>query len=192
VNESLIPGARQTPFQHFDDPLREFVKRNFILAPSNVMVRRSAFEECGLFDETVAGVADWEMWFRLARRHPFIALPEPLVLYRRHPGQLHLQERPTRPGRIRAHEKTLAWAEARRPDLAPLTRRMFSRELLNIAYKQWSVEDDFAEGLRTVRRARSVQPWNLRAYALEFRIMLSLGRQFLRSRKERVSCRSLF
>ena len=186
VDESLRPCAKQARFRPCADPVRELVKRNFIKTPSSVMVRRSALEECGFFDESVAGAADRDLWLRLARRHPLVALSEPLVLYRMHPGQLHHQERLTRPGRIRGLEKTLAWTEAERPDLAPLARRTLSHALFKVARAQWSEENSATDALDAVRRARSLCPWNLPARMLEFRIAFSLRRPSTRTPAERV------
>jgi glycosyltransferase involved in cell wall biosynthesis len=186
VDESLTPCAKQRRFRACADPVRAFVKRNIIKAPSSVMVRRSALDQCGVFDESIVGAADRDLWFRIARKYPIVGMPEPLLLYRLHPGQLHRQERLTRLGHIRALEKTLAWAEAERPDLARLARRVLSQTLFKIAGTQWSRENNRAEGLKTVRRARAIWPWNLRACLLEFRIGLSLRRQSIRNRKERV------
>jgi glycosyltransferase involved in cell wall biosynthesis len=49
-----------------------------------VMVRRSALDQCGLFDEHVKGSEDWNLWLRigLAGRKAF--QDEPLALHRRH------------------------------------------------------------------------------------------------------------
>lgn len=56
---------------------------------STVMLRRSCLDEVGWFDEDVGQFGeDWLLWMRVASRFPVYFLPEPLVSYRFHPGQL--------------------------------------------------------------------------------------------------------
>jgi len=61
------------------------------ILPSSAMVRRSALVELGGFstDPRIRRVEDWELWFRLIRRHSsaaFYSLAESLVVYRVLPG----------------------------------------------------------------------------------------------------------
>ena len=62
---------------------------NFIPAASPV-VRRTIFEEVGYFDEDrlLQGSEDWEMWLRIAARHPIAVIREPLARYRLHAGNM--------------------------------------------------------------------------------------------------------
>jgi glycosyltransferase involved in cell wall biosynthesis len=55
---------------------------------ASVMVRRSALDATGGFDETlpVLGCEDWDLWLRIARRHPVVCVDAELTRYRRHPG----------------------------------------------------------------------------------------------------------
>ncbi len=56
---------------------------------STVMLRRKVLDQVGWFDEDVGQFGeDWLLWMRIASRFPVHFLPEPLVLYRFHPGQL--------------------------------------------------------------------------------------------------------
>jgi len=52
-----------------------------------VLIRRHCFGNVGLFDERLKAAQDYDMWFRLARRYPFIHVPEALLRSRMHPGQ---------------------------------------------------------------------------------------------------------
>ena len=62
-----------------------------------LVVRREIFDEIGMFDESLAILEDWELAIRLARHGRVVGLPEPLALYRLHPGnrshdlQLHVE-----------------------------------------------------------------------------------------------------
>jgi glycosyltransferase involved in cell wall biosynthesis len=59
---------------------RRLLRGNFIPAPA-VMVRRSALEIVGGFDESLL-VDDWDMWLRLSNRFGFVHVPGALVKYR--------------------------------------------------------------------------------------------------------------
>ena len=47
-----------------------------------VMVHRSVFADLGLFDETLKLAQDWEMWCRIAQKHAWLYLSEPLATRR--------------------------------------------------------------------------------------------------------------
>jgi glycosyltransferase involved in cell wall biosynthesis len=52
------------------------------VACQTVMMRRSCFEQTGGFDSQADTVEDWDLWIRLARFYPIVALPEVLAHYR--------------------------------------------------------------------------------------------------------------
>ena len=62
---------------------------------SQVIVQIEAFEEAfahivgqvGLFDERLKVAQDYDLWFRMARRYPFVHVPEVLLRSRMHAGQ---------------------------------------------------------------------------------------------------------
>lgn len=53
------------------------------------LVRRAALIEAGMFNTTLRAVEDWDLWVRVAARHPFIFLPERLTLYRQRADAMH-------------------------------------------------------------------------------------------------------
>jgi glycosyltransferase involved in cell wall biosynthesis len=55
---------------------------------SSVLVRRAVLDEVGLFDETLGGPEDKDLWLRVAHRHPLVELSEALVGYQDTPGSL--------------------------------------------------------------------------------------------------------
>jgi hypothetical protein len=57
------------------------------VVPSTCLLRREAVERAGRFDEDLATGEDWLFFLRAAAAGPFVWLPEPTVLYRRHAGQ---------------------------------------------------------------------------------------------------------
>ena len=61
---------------------RSFLTRNIYGEPSNVLFRRSAAEEAGLFSTNVFYAADWDMWLRLSCMGRVGFLPEVLMQFR--------------------------------------------------------------------------------------------------------------
>jgi glycosyltransferase involved in cell wall biosynthesis len=57
---------------------------------SNVAVRRDAWEAAGPFNVSLRAGEDWEMWIRLASRHPAAWVCEPLIAKRIHPSNMSL------------------------------------------------------------------------------------------------------
>ena len=55
-----------------------------IIQCASIVVQKSAYREVGGFRSDLPYVIDWEMWVRLASRHPFWYEPEPLACYRVH------------------------------------------------------------------------------------------------------------
>ncbi len=49
-----------------------------------MVMRREVFAASGGFDPALCGAADWELWLRMATRHTFGFLAEPLAVYTRH------------------------------------------------------------------------------------------------------------
>jgi hypothetical protein len=62
--------------------------QNPLIVPACVMVRRTALEASGGFDERLRGNEDWGLWFKLRRLGAFCVCPEPLTDYRVSPGGL--------------------------------------------------------------------------------------------------------
>ena len=53
-----------------------------IISPSSVMLRREIFEEVGYFDENLPVCEDYDLWLRLAARHPIFFIDEKLIVKR--------------------------------------------------------------------------------------------------------------
>lgn len=71
---------------------REILVHNVLGNPSMVMVRRSALEAVGLFDESIRWGQDWELWQRLVEHYDAGTIPEPVAIYRWHQNNLsHLR-----------------------------------------------------------------------------------------------------
>jgi glycosyltransferase involved in cell wall biosynthesis len=53
---------------------------------SMVTITRECVNKCGLFDETLASLQDWDYWFRIGHFFDFSHLPEVLVHFNQHLG----------------------------------------------------------------------------------------------------------
>lgn len=63
--------------------------RRCMITCSSVMIRRALFDEVGLFNETLPACEDYDLWLRIARRHPIGLIPtEHLIRYGGHADQL--------------------------------------------------------------------------------------------------------
>ena len=60
-----------------------------LVSPSAVMIRRSLLDEVGLFDESLPACEDYDLWLRIACRHPVHLIDQPLIIKEGgHPDQL--------------------------------------------------------------------------------------------------------
>jgi glycosyltransferase involved in cell wall biosynthesis len=97
-------------------------RRSVILGGGSAAVfPRAVFDAAGGFDERLSTSADWDLHHRVARRHPVGFVPEPLVRYRLHAGNMHADVART------AREMLQAYARAFAEDasLAPIRRRAY-------------------------------------------------------------------
>lgn len=74
-------GKHSDSFPHTTIPqgdlYAEVIQRYFICSPT-MLVRKSALEELGGYDENLL-YEDFDLWVRVGRKHHFFYLPEPLV-----------------------------------------------------------------------------------------------------------------
>lgn len=49
-----------------------------------VMVKRAVMSSIGLFDESLHGTEDWDLWLRIAETYDIVGIHEPLAFYREH------------------------------------------------------------------------------------------------------------
>lgn len=83
--QPLYPGGRG---RLQGDVYEALFQSNFIESGSNLMVRRSALEQVGLFNPDLASVHDWELWLRLAEVGEFVLVTKAQILYRVMPGSI--------------------------------------------------------------------------------------------------------
>ena len=78
-------GVRVNPKKRHQKPSGMIFKPSLALclvSPSAVMMRRKLFDEVGLFDETLPACEDYDMWLRIACRHPVHLIDTPLIIKR--------------------------------------------------------------------------------------------------------------
>lgn len=81
------------------------------MSPSSVLVQRALLDEVGCFDESLPACEDYDLWLRIACRHPVLLVDEPLVIkHGGHADQLSRRHWGLDRFRIRALEKLLAEA----------------------------------------------------------------------------------
>ena len=73
---------------HYDQPtlyrgrvLKPMFRDNFVCF-SSALIRRAVFDDVGMFDESLPLAIDYDLWLRVAKKHEFDYVDEPLVLYR--------------------------------------------------------------------------------------------------------------
>jgi hypothetical protein len=52
------------------------------IIPGSVVLRKECFFEVGIFNRTLAGIDDWDMWTRIAEVRPVVLDPTPVCIYR--------------------------------------------------------------------------------------------------------------
>ncbi|MBD2449489.1 glycosyltransferase family 2 protein [Nostoc sp. FACHB-152] len=87
IDEMGKPTGRVFKNQAEGDVWQKLTEHNIVESGSVAMVRRSCFEDIGLFDRNLGSyLEDWDMWLRIASRYSFKVVKEPLVYYRQLSG----------------------------------------------------------------------------------------------------------
>lgn len=85
-NQDIAPQAVSlTPIQ--PEQFRYWITTENTLHGCTLLIPKIAFDECGVFDETLRTTQDYDLWFRMAEKFRFVFLPEVLVKARSHPEQ---------------------------------------------------------------------------------------------------------
>jgi len=78
-------GVRVNPRTRHHKSSGMIFKRSLALclvSPSAVMIRRSLFDDVGLFDENLPACEDYDLWLRISWRHPVHLIETPLIVKR--------------------------------------------------------------------------------------------------------------
>ena len=72
---------------HRGNVLQVLLRGNFIGGTSVPLMRKSALEAIGGFDEALPAVQDYDVWVRIAENFTIDCVEEPLIVYYKHPGE---------------------------------------------------------------------------------------------------------
>jgi len=160
-----LPGGRGEPFV---PPEYDSVDRAELLLGGcrwpihGVLLRRSALERAGGFDESFRASADYDLWLRVASHGRLIRVPEVLAFYHHHAGeQITKNKLRSALNHHRAQLKFLRQNPGERARLGSArVRKLLYGELLRRAYASyWDRDLDCARALfRRVMRAGYGQP----------------------------------
>ncbi|MEL7245187.1 MAG: glycosyltransferase [Cyanobacteria bacterium J06643_5] len=64
------------------DAFSKLLVTNFLENGSNPLIKKTAFEKVGGFDESLSAAEDKDMWLRLAVNYEFVCVEKPQILYR--------------------------------------------------------------------------------------------------------------
>jgi glycosyltransferase involved in cell wall biosynthesis len=128
---------------------------------SAAMIPKTVFDAAEGFDPSLSTSADWDLHFRIARRHSVGFVPAPLVRYRIHGGSMHSNVRAMEADMLRAYAK--AFAE-KSPDLEGIRRQAYSRLHAVLAGSFFGVAQ-YRSCLRHTARSLLLSPGNLERFA---------------------------
>lgn len=86
--QALIDSADRLNHDRYPQPCPsgdvfwQLLTQNFIPSGS-VLFRRSCLDRTGLFDRSLPGVDDWDLWVRIAALYPVAALDRPVMTWRK-------------------------------------------------------------------------------------------------------------
>jgi glycosyltransferase involved in cell wall biosynthesis len=123
--------------------------------------RREALEKAGGWNGAFRQFGDYEFWLRLALYGPLIRIPEPLALFRVHPGSQSFTHSPDRPTDEAVKILDAYFANPLVPaELRALRERAFSAAWLQTARLDFR-SGQYRRGLGAARRAFSLYPANV-------------------------------
>ena len=101
-----------------------FRRRVILGGGSAAVVPRSVFQRVGGFDERLSTSADWDLYYRIARRYRVGFVSEILVRYRVHAGNMHWNVHAMARDMLAAYASAFSEAD---PDLQALSRSAYGR-----------------------------------------------------------------
>jgi glycosyltransferase involved in cell wall biosynthesis len=120
---------------------------------SAAVVPIAAFRDSGGFDETLSTSADWDLHHRIARRRRVGFVPEVLLRYRVHGGNMHADVARTAREMLQAYARAFAEDESLRP-----ARRRAYGGLHAMLAGSFHAQGRYADGLRHGLRAIAHDP----------------------------------
>ncbi len=156
VINRVIPRKRGSVF-------RDLCEKNWIGGCSSVVLRRGCFQKIGLFDESLAAQADYDLWLRIAREFDIECIREPLVLYAVHGDRISTN-----------YESVIQGMEAQLRKYGSVfaqDKHNYSRRYLVLGIN-YCVNGNGKEGQRALLKAIRVYPFAVRPYWYLFLVLL--------------------
>jgi glycosyltransferase involved in cell wall biosynthesis len=135
---------------------------NWIGTCSTVLLRRSCFDNAGLFDEDLASGADYDLWLRISKEFEVDFINEPLVFYNVHNNRISTNYESLTSGleaQLRKHDTALA-----------RNKRTHSERYLSLGVL-YCYQGQLVKGRQAFLKAIRLFPFELRNY---FNLCLSL------------------
>jgi tetratricopeptide (TPR) repeat protein len=135
---------------------------NWIGTCSTVLLRRSCFDNAGLFDEDLAAGADYDLWLRISQEFEVDFINEPLVFYNVHNNRISTNYESLTSGleaQLRKHDAALA-----------RNKRTHSERYLSLGVL-YCYQGQLVKGRQAFLKAIRLFPFELRNY---FNLCLSL------------------
>lgn len=166
VDEKLAPLKHQPDYLPLGkDAFRRLLMGNKVKSCSAVMAPRRILFESGLFDETLKGTDDWDLWLRISAKYPVYNDPSKAFLYRVHSSQVSNNQCYMRQGDIDVRLKWLDSAISKYPGIDYLLRARLAAAYRRLA-KCLIRERQFSEAIKTINCGIRFYPWDARLYLL--------------------------
>ena len=155
----MLVQARAEPL---DIALGRLARVNFINT-SLAFMRRSALDQCGLFDESIRYGEDYELWLRLTSAHGLICLPEVLGQYRLHANNSTRATEPMLKDFVVVAERMRLWGQDAFRAAGVDTDRMVAGAISDLGYWYFSVgrlseaRQAFRDSLRECPTSRALK-----------------------------------
>jgi glycosyltransferase involved in cell wall biosynthesis len=81
--------------------------KNYVTTPGTSVIRRSALDRVGLYDQSLPVCEDWDLNLRLARLGEFVFVDRVLLSWRRHPGSTSNVNKKWRESYVRARQHSI-------------------------------------------------------------------------------------
>jgi glycosyltransferase involved in cell wall biosynthesis len=156
---------------HAGDVFVPLLLEGNFMTSSSVMIRRDVFQELGGFLTTEKNAEDWDLWLRVAARHPVAYCAEPLVRYRFHAGGKSRNHRRMAAARRSIVARALASPRGRR--LGWLTRRRVWSETWRT--NAWDAGQAGARGAALTHYARAAAAWPFHSEPLKGAVRVCLN-----------------
>jgi glycosyltransferase involved in cell wall biosynthesis len=140
--------------------LRDYFVHNGPIMLSTVVIRRSVFDDVGLFDESFLIGQDTEFCLRVATSWRFCHVPGAFTFKRRHPGQITARLDAVLPNAARVTQQFAS----RHPELRPLAGRRMGRVHAKVSV-DCAMKGEWRNALQHHLRAIRLAPLYWRAWA---------------------------